>query len=362
MFFNVSVFKYLYLITACATLIGCNKQPLETETLGDNADKPATIVSDSVYATRVNKVPEQIFYGRVQGYTSYDLALFVDGRIDHVVVREGQLVNKGDVLATLYSPTLSQRVAARDSDYQSAKAVLLQAEAQKKRSTELVRKKLQSDAMLEDAIRALQVAKQQVNNTLAQLNEAQNQQQETQLVARHSGVIAKLYLRGGDYVNSGSNILRFESTERQKVTFSVPERIAIKLESQQQVTITLPNINATFDGHISERSLPSIGELALFDITVSIPDSTPNNVGLTAQLHLPITNQTLYKVVPSALRYDALDQAYLLTADGTTQYPVSVVAIEENGLLVTSTSSLDQPLSLVSETNSQLNLAQLVKR
>ena len=363
MFFNKKVqIKHLCISAIGLGLIGCDASSADTEQVVQSQPSSVIVFDHSEIATPIKTMPEHHFFGRVQGGESYNMALFVDGRIERVLVKEGQIVNSGDVLATLYSPNLAQRVTSRESSYESAKAVLHQAKIQQQRSSELVRKKLQPNAVLDDAQRALKVATQQVNNALAQLEEAKNQQKETQLVAPQAGVIGKLYSRSGDYISAGENIVRFESSETQKVVFSLPERIAISLPKTKNVQVSFPSINTTTLGIVTEKSLPNLGQPALFEVTVTLPKSSYENLGITAQLHVPISNDRLYKVSHSALRYDQNNRAYLLSAAENNTLPVSVIAVEKDGVLITSSNPLLQPISRVSEIINPLNLAALDKR
>ncbi|TMP42366.1 hypothetical protein CWB96_21555 [Pseudoalteromonas citrea] len=363
MFFNKKVqIKHLCISAIGLGLIGCDASSANTEQVVQSQPSSVIVFDHSEIATPIKTMPEHHFFGRVQGGESYNMALFVDGRIERVLVKEGQIVNSGDVLATLYSPNLAQRVTSRESSYESAKAVLHQAKIQQQRSSELVRKKLQPNAVLDDAQRALKVATQQVNNALAQLEEAKNQQKETQLVAPQAGVIGKLYSRSGDYISAGENIVRFESSETQKVVFSLPERIAISLPKTKNVQVSFPSINTTTLGIVTEKSLPNLGQPALFEVTVTLPKSSYENLGITAQLHVPISSDRLYKVSHSALRYDQSNRAYLLSAAENNTLPVSVIAVEKDGVLITSSNPLLQPISRVSEIINPLNLAALDKR
>jgi RND family efflux transporter MFP subunit len=363
MFFKKLKMKQLYICAIGLSLIGCdaNTTTHTHNQIVQNQATPITRFDHTEVAMPIKTVPEQHFFGRVQGSESYNMALFVDGRIERVLVKEGQIVNSGDVLATLYSPNLAQRVTSRESRYESAKAILHQAKIQQQRSSELVRKKLQPNAVLDDANRALKVATQEVNNALAQLEEAKNQQRETQLVASQTGVVGKLYSRSGDYINAGENIVRFESSETLKVVFSLPERIAISLPETKQVQVSFPSIKTTLIGTVTEKSLPIIGQPALFEVTVTLPKSNYEYLGVTAKLHVPISDDRLYKVSHSALRYDQNNQAYLLSALENNTLPVTVIAVEKDGVLISSVHTLLQPISLVSEIINPLNLAVLDK-
>ncbi|KAF7771269.1 hypothetical protein PCIT_a4341 [Pseudoalteromonas citrea] len=361
-FNNKIQLKHVLLSTVALSLLGCDANSANNEQVVQSQSNSVVVFEHTEMATPIKTMPQHHFFGRVQGSESYNMALFVDGRIERVLVKEGQIVSAGDVLATLYSPSLALRVKSRESGYESAKAILHQAKIQQKRSSELVKQKLQPSAVLEDAERALKVATQQVNNALAQLEEAKNQQRETQLVAPQAGVIGKLYSRAGDYINAGESIVRFESSETQKVVFSLPERIAISLPKTESVQVSFPNLNMTTIGTVTEKSLPNIGQPALFEVTVSLPNGNYEQLGVTAQLHVPISNDRLYKVSHSALRYDPSNRAYLLSAVDYNKLPVTVIAVEKDGVLLTSDKALLHPLSRVSEIINPLNLAVLEKR
>ncbi|MBC7579930.1 MAG: efflux RND transporter periplasmic adaptor subunit [Tardiphaga sp.] len=212
--------------------------------------------------------------GTVQGFNTVVLRTRVDGQIDKIAFKEGQLVKEGDVLAHI--------------DPRSFQAALDQAKA----------KKTQDEANIANANRDLQrytklgefATKQQTDtqrSTVEQLtaqlaaddaliSNAQTQFDYTTIKAPISGVVGSRQVDQGNIVNAATQtgIVTIAQIEPIAVVFTVPEQNLVDI-NEAQARQPLKAIALTTDG---KRTL-SEGALAVVNNTV---DTTSGTVRLKA--------------------------------------------------------------------------------
>ena len=159
--------------------------------------------------------------GKIQPQTQVKINAEVSGEIIDIPVVEGDHVKRGQLLVRikpdLYTADMEQAAAnvnSAKSLIAQRKADLVNVEAQYKRSTELARKGLISDAELESIKASFAVAKENVQsaqfnlaNSEAYLKRARENVSKTSIYAPIDGVISQLISKTGERV-SGSSFMQ----------------------------------------------------------------------------------------------------------------------------------------------------------
>ncbi|MCF2855882.1 efflux RND transporter periplasmic adaptor subunit [Pseudoalteromonas sp. SMS1] len=340
----------LYCVLLTGLISGCEDTSLVTP-----QKALVTQTKAITYAVPVSP-PSKVFYGKVQSITGYDMASFNDGRVATVAVKEGQIVEKGQLLATLYSPSLDTMVLQTKAKLNAAIAASEEAEAERKRIANLYIQNLASISLLDNAQKNAKISAENVRQANAQLIKAKNDLKDISIYAPEAGLVAKLYARTGLFVAASEPILRFEQMGNQKITFSIPEQDAIKLNIGEKVEIFLRALNQHLQGRISEKALPDITGPSLFTVTVDLDKNAPSLLGLTAQMRLPLTNQPVFAIDSDAVRYSTKGKSYLL--DNQYQhYSVTLLASRQDKLLVSAETNLENiAFSTTPEPTINLNL------
>lgn len=146
-----------------------------------------------------------------------------DGRISQIHFDEGQLVKKGAKLVSLdASETEAQLAAAR------AEATLNRNRL--KRAEELTEKNFIS-------AEALDVARENLNQSVARLAEVQSRLEKMTILAPFEGVAGLRQVSPGAYVKAGQDIARLEGIGTLKLDFRVPELYLGRIRPEQPVQV-----------------------------------------------------------------------------------------------------------------------------
>jgi len=152
----------------------------------------------------------------------------VSGWVERLTVTtDGQPVNKGDTLYTLYSPELV-----------NAQEEYLLARSRNNRS--LIN-------AARDRLTALQLPPKVIQN----LDKTGNVQQQIAFEVPQDGYVTNLNIRPGFYVTPGTTMLAIASLKTVWITASIPQRYADILSTEQDLNLTLPALpGETFSARV----------------------------------------------------------------------------------------------------------------
>ena len=178
-------------------------------------ESPATI--DKVYPVRLITVPSgqgfagQTFPGKVRAVRRVDLSFQVSGPLMELSIEEGQMLNKGDLVA---------RIRPRDfeTDLKEARARLLEAEQQFERYKDLFSRNQVSKADLDKYRSARDVARAHAKSASDALN-------DTYLKAPFTGVVAKRYVDNFEEVQAKQAIINLQDISEVEILVDIPETL-----------------------------------------------------------------------------------------------------------------------------------------
>ena len=162
--------------------------------------------------------------GSLRSNESVVLRPEIAGRISSINFKDGSAVSKGALLVGLDAAT--QR-----AEYEQARANLRLAQANLKRSRELIEKKFLSQQALDNSQATLEVQK-------AALALAQARLDKTRITAPFSGVVGIRNVSVGDYVKEGQELINLEDIGILKIDFRLPEAYLGQIKPGQAVEAT----------------------------------------------------------------------------------------------------------------------------
>jgi len=359
---TLTIFIILFILTELAFLIvltSGNSTKLQTEIIKPQIKRLGVDLHQlEIQAIEKSTHSETLrFHSVVKGVNSYNETIFESGKLIKLHVKEGQLINKDDVIADLYSPVLTERL-------NQARARLKKAEAQLSLDREsfliaqkLLAKKLIAQHNFDKKKRDFNTSKQVRKEAASGVELAKNQFSDTSIKARGLAIVAKIFKREGDFVRSGEPVLRLELAEKQKVSFALPEKTAVLLKIGDQYKITIPSISETLIGTVSEKSLPTSGGLRLHTITFDVNTINADLIGLHAVLHYVTKAVLAYKVDYRAIHYNAQSKPYIIQRGDSLHYiPVSIVAMKNEQLIVSGLLKDNLPLLIGNELSLPIDL------
>jgi len=207
--------------------------------------------------------------GELRALAQVAVAPRVSGRLDQVLVDNGDFVQKGQLLATIDDLELQQQRRRAGAATQVAEANLKQDMAnlenlrsQLRRHEQLYESRLVSLQVLEDLRSRVKVGEAQqdvadalINQTRAALRELEIQVEQTRMYAPMSGFVGERTLHPGAQVSPSSSILSLLDLSRLKTIVAAPEQHLRNLRVGLQARIIVDAYpNESFKGTISRMS------------------------------------------------------------------------------------------------------------
>jgi len=286
--------------------------------------------------------------GKIQPEVEVKISPDVSGEIVELKVKEGDKVNKGDLLAKInpdiYLSNLDRMVAALNSskaNLANSKARLAQVQAQFtnakltfERNEKLYKENTISQSEFDAAKSAYEVAKSEVDaanetviaaqynvkSTEASLKEAKDNLTKTSIFAPVSGTISKLNVEKGERVVgtsqfAGTEIMRIADLSEMEVNVSVNENDIVRVHIGDTALIEVDAyLNRKFKGIVTEiansanTSGISVDQVTNFDVKIRIvresyadllvgkqKDESPFRPGMSATVD--IQTKTVYNVL-----------------------------------------------------------------
>lgn len=196
------------------------------------------------------------YLGTLEPELESGLSFQVSGNVESVLVSEGQVVKKGDLLARLSAGHLN-------NVFSSAKAEYTEAEDAFSRMEKLYKKNSLPEIKYIEVRSKLQQAK-------AQLQSAQKDLSDCNLYAPFDGVINKKMIETGVNVSQGMPVFNLLKISHIKFKISIPEKDISQIEIGQNVDIDIPVLNKNYSGKITEKNLASNNISQTYDVKVKL--------------------------------------------------------------------------------------------
>jgi HlyD family secretion protein len=183
----------------------------------------------------------------------------VQGRIEHLLVEEGSVVNAGDVLATLENEDYVAGIAKAKADIEYAKADLAEAQRQERLQEDLSRDRVVSQDALDASKAKVALAAAVIEQDKAALQMQQANYDFTTIRAPFAGIVVKKMTEAGESVapippgvnisTSSGAIVAIADMNSLEAEVDVNESNVAQLQSGQPAEITVQAIpNHTYKG------------------------------------------------------------------------------------------------------------------
>jgi RND family efflux transporter MFP subunit len=249
--------------------------------------------------------------GMITTVDQSDLSFQTGGTVEQVFVKEGDFVNKGQLLARLNTAELTAQLQQSDLKI-----------AQYKRDIGRFR------ALIKDSL----VTQEQLQNTETAMATAQAQRnaiaysiRQTSIYSSSSGIILKKLVTAGEYKSSGAVVFTLGSNDRDqhwvfKINVTDKDRIRLKLNQQTQISLdALPG--KIFKGTVYRMAdVPDATTLTYDCFIYFDPGNQPVVYGLSGKVLLPQTTDAVYTTIP-------LETVSNITEDSGIVYLVSVQSV-----------------------------------
>ncbi|MCZ4223720.1 efflux RND transporter periplasmic adaptor subunit [Pedobacter rhodius] len=256
----------------------------------------------------------------IEGIQNIDIRPKVDGFIQKILVDEGAVVKKGQLLFTIMAPQYEQEVRTAKAAISSAEADVVAAQLQVNKTRPLVEKDIISKYDLDAAQLTLQSKKAALAQAKAALVNAQVNLSYTSITSPVDGIVGSIPFRNGSLVSSSSTepLTTVSNTSKVYAYFSLNEK-------------QLLDFSKTYKGNTLAQQMKNIPpvSLVLADGTVYAQDGKIESIN--SQINTSTGSASLRATFPNPVA--------LLKSGGSAS--VRIPQKVENAILVPQKSTID---------------------
>ena len=262
-----------------------------------------------------------------------DVRARIEGELEEVLVREGQRVGAGQLLARFEAVNQQSDRASAEADLASARAAASTADWNAKQSDDLFKAGAISERDARAARNDADAARARVAAAQARVSATSTTARDTRVVAPGSGIVEKRMAEPGEHVTRGTTLFTVVRGDVLELTAAVPARLAGDVRPAQVVHFVADG--RRFDGTVARVS-PTVDPTSR-TVTVYVQIPNPNgalkgNTFASGRVVARTTNGAL--LVPNvAVRTspDAPDKpfVYKIAGDKLARTPVSIGIVDE---------------------------------
>ena len=180
-----------------------------------------------------------ILIGTTEAIAESTVASEVSGIVEDFPVREGDFVNKGDLLARLRVTYLKLQLKAARASRERTEANLKNAEKELNRVAKLRETNSVAEKAHDDALYTHKALSQELLRNEAEIDQLQYEISQTAVKAPIAGFVSREHTQVGEWLNTGGAVVTLVDLSRVLITVDVPERYAVKLSRKDPVDIMI---------------------------------------------------------------------------------------------------------------------------
>lgn len=270
---------------------------------------------NTVKVTKTLKPNNIKLTGTIEGLESAIISSRFSGKINNILVEDGQAVNKGDVLLQLDTVELvnSERIA--QNNVQQTEANYNTAKLDYQRYCNLYAKNAVTKQQLESAYARMITSQTEVNNAYANLNSAQKQIADGSVQSPITGLIANKLATNGQVVSAGAPLLTVEQIDQVYVIVNIEQKDIAAAKIGSTATITVDAYpNQKFVGTVTIVNPVANDENRMFKVKLKIDNfSQQLKPGMFAKVTLLAGEAQAVLAIPrsSVISYKGLHYVYI---------------------------------------------------
>jgi len=230
-------------------------------------------VITAAYPKRETIIPKFRFSGTLDPVWQADVAAKGEGRIEKVLVEEGQAVTAGQPLVVLEQEDTAAGVMNARGTYLDAKTSYEKARMDVQRFEALYEKGAVSKEALDNVRFALENARGKLDAARGNLNSAESALGGTTVTTPRSGIIQKRYFQEGYYAKEGTALFNIADISTLQAKIDIPEGYVNSVAVGGQVEFTIPSMrgeNKKVRGIITRISPVAVQPARTFEAEVTV--------------------------------------------------------------------------------------------
>lgn len=266
-----------------------------------------------------------LYTASVRGQQDIDIYPQVSGYLQHIAVKEGQTVKKGDVLFIIEPAPYLAAYNATKASVAISKAAVATAELDYNNSKMLNETEIISDSELQTAYNALMSAKGSLELSVAQALAAKTNLDFTKILSPSDGVVGKLPYRNGALVSSAlaQSLTVISDNSQMYVYFSMSESqiyalldnygsLDSAIEQMPDLELRLSS-GSTYQHKGELESISGVIDSSTGAVSLRAVFDNPERKllsGSTATIVMPQTFEDVI-VIPKSATYDLQDKIFV---------------------------------------------------
>lgn len=282
---------------------------------------------------------EQGFAGSVEPRYSADLAFRVLGNLTSKTVNVGDLIKRGEVVATIDPAALDLNIQSARANLASSQAQYASAAANEERNAQLLKSQNISQANYDSVLQARASAAASLQKAQADYRKAQDQREFAQLKSDFDGVVSTVYAEVGQVVSAGQPILNVARSDIRDVVVDVPDHmndllqlntkfdVVLQADPQVQGVALVREVAPQADAHTRSRRLRLTLEATASDF----------RLGATVKV-IPQSARDVAIIVPDSALLERGERDFVWVIDPQNEtvflQQISIVEKNKTGVLV----------------------------
>jgi RND family efflux transporter MFP subunit len=254
---------------------------------GDGQRPPAPAV-EVTSAVEKDVAPTSVILGSCEPRRTSVVAASIEGYVIENLVREGQSVEAGAVLARMRQRELELQLASAKNELEEVKEQHRRAQLDLERAQKLIAKeaatqKALDDALVAERILALQIPQAEARAELLALDLAKKT-----VTAPFRGEIVSEHTEVGEWLIRGGSVATIVDLEVIRVRAGVPEALIRFLEKGSRISVAIPGAKESpYSGAIASISAQGDPISRTFSVLIEIENDGKIRAGMSGRIEVP---------------------------------------------------------------------------
>jgi len=215
----------------------------------ENIDENKNIEKYYQSAALMNINPEQSYsidrdyLGQVTAKQQTNLSFEYSGTVSEIVIDNGDIVKKGQLLARQDTLLLSYKTSELQAQITQLQAQIALNKANLNRIETLISDGYSSKQRLDELNAENKILKAQINGLNARIQILQYQEKKSALIAPFDGVITQRLISNGEVITPNKPSFRIIESANNEISVGIPSKVASTLSLGQVIQIKIDNQN-----------------------------------------------------------------------------------------------------------------------
>jgi RND family efflux transporter MFP subunit len=340
-------------LVVIGSVVGLRATQAKKEEKKDDAKVALQFTPADIATVELRQIASTIqFSGSLSPVLQTTVKSRVSGDVVRVLVREGETVAQGQLLAQIDTADLQSRVDTQVAAMEEAKARLSIADKNRENNLALLRQKFISQNAYDTTQSVHEASAANMRSTEAQLRIARKAMDDAAVRAPFAGIVAKKMANAGEKVGIDSPLFALVDLSRMEIEAPAPASEIPAVKAGQPATFRVDGYGErVFDGRV-ERINPTTEQGSrsiLLYISVANRDGALKG-GMFAKGQIVLDKTTPTAVIPATAVRDEAGQSYVFTIEGgkIAKRAVKVGITESQQGMIEIKSGLEQGVNVVS--------------